>query len=556
MARVCFMIFTAGLLLEINGLAAEIAEENRGALFVSQQTAHTVLRRLRRYNSGHLEEILQKSNLERECREEACSMEEAREVFENDEKTMEFWAGYIDGDQCNPSPCQNGATCEDGLNTYVCWCNPNFSGKSCEIKLTKQCSVNNGGCSHFCVMRGTELVCQCAAGYSLGPDKKSCNPTVTFSCGKVILPSGPAGRSLTPLQSSNTVSSPETKRNSSDALQEDYPDEDIGFYDDYDLPMNDSDQVNISLVSTVDIRSMKTDSSLILNAADVVDSLADARSVTETPTEEKQQFYWASPTLPSIKAKENVDQRIVGGNEAIRGEIPWQVSLMSHSVTLQRAQPFCGGSLLSELWVITAAHCLIDARKKVFFVRVGEHDINQVDGPERDYVILEQHLHHLYDYNRSKYNHDIALLKLANPVELSNERRPICLGPKDFIENLLRDSPTSLVSGWGRLKFLGLESTTLQKVEIPHVDRSKCKQSSQDRITRSMFCAGFPNGQKDSCQGDSGGPHATNSKNTWFLTGIVSWGEECAKEGKYGIYTRVSRYYPWISQKTGIRINN
>lgn len=188
-------------------------------------------------------------------------------------------------------------------------------------------------------------------------------------------------------------------------------------------------------------------------------------------------------------------------------------------------------------------------------VFLGEHDVTQDEGHERNYVVAEKHVHHMYDYKKSQYNHDIALLKLASPVELSSQRRPICLGPKLFIEKLMSESTKSLVSGWGRLKFQGAEATKLQKVEVPYVDRTTCKQSSREQVTRFMFCAGFQSHQKDSCQGDSGGPHATNYHGTWFLTGIVSWGEECAKDGKYGIYTRVSRYYPWISQTTGIRIN-
>lgn len=183
---------------------------------------------------------------------------------------------------------------------------------------------------------------------------------------------------------------------------------------------------------------------------------------------------------------------------------------------------------------------------------LGEHDVSSEEGPERDHVVAEQHIHPKYDYKTSPYNHDIALLKLASPVELSNQRRPICLGPKDFTENLLRESSSSLVSGWGRLKFLGLEATRLQKLQVPYVERTQCKQSSRDHVTRFMFCAGYQNEKMDSCQGDSGGPHATNYKGTWFLTGIVSWGEECAKDGKYGIYTRVSRYHQWISQTARI----
>lgn len=184
----------------------------------------------------------------------------------------------------------------------------------------------------------------------------------------------------------------------------------------------------------------------------------------------------------------------------------------------------------------------------------GEHDVNVNEGTERDHYVAEEHLHSMYDYKKSPYNHDIALLKLKTPVELSIMRRPICLGPRDFIENLLRESRTSLVSGWGRIKFQGPEATKLQKLEVPYVERTHCKRSSGAHITRFMFCAGYQNGAKDSCQGDSGGPHATNYKGTWFLTGIVSWGEECAKDGKYGVYTRVSKYYPWISNTTGLLI--
>ncbi|KAJ4929806.1 hypothetical protein JOQ06_018827 [Pogonophryne albipinna] len=544
MAGVCLLAFIAGILLKEYGLAAVIAEENTGAVFVSQRQADTVLRRIRRFNTP-LEEVFKTANLERECREETCSMEEAREVFEDIEKTMTFWASYIDGDQCQPPPCQNGASCEDGVNNYVCWCQPNFDGKDCEIEVTKQCSINNGGCSHFCSMKKVQPVCQCAAGYRLGPDKKSCEPTKPFSCGRVDT------RFLQTPRSVNTTHSSERKDNSSDTLQDYlYEDDLMEFYDDYNLRTNDSDLSNISLASAAKIRSVRSDSSF------------EQSDVSEVASEKELLPSWAFfPTLPTIIEKEEMDTRIVGGNEAIPGEIPWQVSLMFHSTVLHRAQPFCGGSLLTELWVITAAHCLLpaDISKSGFFVRAGEHDVDKDEGPERDHLVAEQHIHPLYNDKKSKFNHDIALLKLASPVELSNERRPICFGPKDFIENLLRDSSSSMVSGWGRLRFQGPEASRLQKLEVPHVDRTLCKQSSRDHatvITRYMFCAGYSREMKDSCQGDSGGPHFTKYEDTWFLTGIVSWGENCAADGKYGVYTRVSRYYAWISQKTGLRVKN
>uniref|UniRef100_A0A673A188 Coagulation factor IX n=1 Tax=Sphaeramia orbicularis TaxID=375764 RepID=A0A673A188_9TELE len=444
---------------------------------LSYQSAHTVLRRQRRYNSGKLEEVLYKANLERECREEVCNMEEAREWFENDEKTMEFWAGYIDGNQCDPPPCQNGGVCTDGVNSYVCWCKQAYSGKNCEIEVAKQCSFNNGGCSHFCVMRGDQAMCQCAYGYRLLPDRKSCEPT-----------------------------------------------------------------------GLKNITNNLTTAALTQSKSDPITYDGAAVSVTDIPTEREEIPAWAFPTLPTIVATGNVDQKIVGGTEAIRGEFPWQVGYCTETqegeTALSKNKPLYFPSLKS---------CLT---RFIYFMHLGEHDVLRDEGPERDYMVEEQHVHPLYNHEKSLYNHDIALLKLASPVELSRERRPICLGPKDFTENLLRDASTSMVSGWGRLKFQGPEATKLQKLAVPYVDRTTCKQSSREQVTRYMFCAGYRTQQMDSCQGDSGGPHATEYKGTWFLTGIVSWGEECAMDGKYGIYTRVSRYYPWISHKTGIRVDN
>ncbi|KAG7257691.1 hypothetical protein CRUP_020026, partial [Coryphaenoides rupestris] len=506
-------------------------------VLLPRREAMTVLRRQRRFNTGRLEEILT-DNLERECIEERCTMEEARE--------MEFWPSYVDGDQCKPeSPCQNGGLCKDGVNTYVCLCRPNFSGKNCEIEIAKQCSVNNGGCAHFCAMQAMRTVCQCAHGYKLEADKKSCTATELFSCGQVskdLLKSVKADRKLalhTDLNPNGTHLNPNGTLQYEDCNPNAAA---LPFYDDDDddflsnLPPCSNSTAGTPPVAAPEEEKVEEVNELSSNTSGEVDGGIS---------------HWAfHPTVATITPQDNEEQRIVGGSEAIPGEIPWQVSLMSIGRT-----PFCGGSLLSDLWVITAAHCLSQNHLTVtdYIVRVGEHDMTKHDEHERDHAVAEQILHKHYDVLKSRYNHDIALLRLQMPVDLSERRRPVCLGPKDFTESLLQDAQSSLVSGWGRLRYQGLEASRLQKLEVPYVDRTACKGSSRDRITRFMFCAGYYAQVMDSCQGDSGGPHVTQYQGTWFLTGVVSWGEDCAKEGKYGVYTRVSRYYSWISNTTGIR---
>ncbi|KAF7663713.1 hypothetical protein LDENG_00201100 [Lucifuga dentata] len=442
------------------------------------------------------EEILE-GNLERECMEERCDLEEARETFEDDEKTMEFWAAYTDGDQCKSSPCQNQGVCEDQLGFYTCSCLPGFTGRSCEIATAKRCDLNNGGCMHFCEWIGTYgAKCSCAEGYVLMHDGISCEPEAEFPCGRNVL----------------------------------------------------------TVISSLSLRSLLTNENAVLQNTDSLTNISTTTSPLSTSNSTTEFFTAKNDSIvnqhqknlplwvfPKVEEKHQALQRIVGGKEVVPGEIPWQVALIAQP----RGQLFCGGSILSKLWVITAAHCLVEGQSS-FFVRVGEHKISISESTEEDYEVSEQHIHPRYNATVSLYNHDIALLRLQRPINFSTTARPVCIGPKAFSEALVKESSPATVSGWGRIQFLGSTADTLQKVEVPFIERTECKHSSSARITRYMFCAGYYDEAKDSCQGDSGGPHANRYHGTWFLTGIVSWGEECAKEGKYGIYTQVSHYYRWI----------
>ncbi|XP_029297936.1 coagulation factor IXa [Cottoperca gobio] len=474
-----------------------------GPVFLSAQAADRVLRRHRRDNTGVFEELLQ-GNLERECVEEMCDLEEAREIFENDDKTMSFWVGYVDGDQCKSSPCLNQGSCKDHHGYYTCTCPSGFTGKNCEIIIAKRCDLNNGDCMHFCESMGTfGAKCSCARGYRLMQDSVSCEPEAEFPCGRNALAevSGVYTRSLFYLQNTTTLTNTTTTTTTTTS------------------PSSTPASTPAPSLATNDSVKTQFQNTFLVNP--------DA----EVPTEELLKPY----------------RRIVGGTVVIPGEIPWQVALIERPSGLL----YCGGSILSERWVITAAHCLVETQRS-FFIRVGEHDSYISEGTEQDHEVLEQYIHPRYNHSVSLYNHDIALLYLKSPITFSTTVRPICIGPMAFTEALVKKSSPATVSGWGKTLFLGLTPETLHKVKVPFIDRTECKRSSSARITPVMFCAGYYDEGKDACQGDSGGPHTNSIHHTWFLTGIVSWGEECAKEGKYGVYTRMSLYYRWINHVMGL----
>uniref|UniRef100_A0AAY4EWD1 Coagulation factor VII n=1 Tax=Denticeps clupeoides TaxID=299321 RepID=A0AAY4EWD1_9TELE len=143
------------------------------AVFVERDRAHGVLWRGRRANSGWFEE-LKKGDLERECLEEKCSYEEAREVFEHPEVTNEFWKKYNVQDQCASSPCMNNATCSSLSGSYTCLCRPGFGGRDCEQAIPETCLFDNGQCEHFCREEGGQRHCSCADGYFLDADGEKC----------------------------------------------------------------------------------------------------------------------------------------------------------------------------------------------------------------------------------------------------------------------------------------------------------------------------------------------------------------------------------------------
>ncbi|KAG9349643.1 hypothetical protein JZ751_028091 [Albula glossodonta] len=157
------------------------------SVFQGRDQAHNLLDRVKRANAGWFEE-LKAGNLERECLEERCSYEEAREVFEHETATAEFWKLYNVQDNCLSNPCQNGGRCLNLESSYTCICTQEFVGRNCELEyktIPDTCLHDNGGCHHFCEEGEGSRNCSCADGYVLAKDGYHCLPQEMYPCGRV-----------------------------------------------------------------------------------------------------------------------------------------------------------------------------------------------------------------------------------------------------------------------------------------------------------------------------------------------------------------------------------
>lgn len=238
-----------------------------------------------------------------------------------------------------------------------------------------------------------------------------------------------------------------------------------------------------------------------------------------------------SSTKPT-KRDLQIQTRIVGGTEAERFEYGYYVDLLG-----------CGGSLIAPGVVLTAAHCGDYTGSRVI---VGGYEAYQVSQGSTEATVITYKEHPNYDDWTTA--NDFALLRLSEEVGISGS---VTLGLNSQYA-VPADGQTVTTLGLGALVEGGYSPSILNEVDVFAISGAKCNSEPynydgavQDDI---MFCAGVPEGGKDSCQGDSGGPIVLKNGNSHTLIGVVSWGYGCARPESPGVYARVSSAYTWIQQ--------
>nr|XP_034195401.1 chymotrypsin-2-like [Osmia lignaria] len=227
------------------------------------------------------------------------------------------------------------------------------------------------------------------------------------------------------------------------------------------------------------------------------------------------------------------DPRIVNGEDAKEGEFPYQVSLQNKDSSFH----FCGGSVLNENYVITAAHCV--EGKTAASIKVIAGTIN-LAAQKSEYNVKKIIIHEKYD-EADSWKNDIALLKVDKSFVKSQQVAFVPLPPKNQV---VKANDKAVVSGWGRLWQGGPTTVHLQRVNIMIADQEYCKYTykGSQNIYDSQICAYDPSVGKGPCHGDSGGPLIVNGR----LTGLVSWLRGCGNTYSPAVFTRVSAYIEWI----------
>jgi secreted trypsin-like serine protease len=284
-----------------------------------------------------------------------------------------------------------------------------------------------------------------------------------------------------------------------------------------------------------------------------------------------------APLAPSLAGD---TEMIVGGTPVPEGKYPWQVRIFS---SMDDQKGLCGGSLISDQWVLTAAHCAVEDASLTenlkpvdsLVVGYGSIDRTQTTKVESEKIVVNP----LFLAHGLESGGDLALIKLQTPIQ--GGAKPIDLADPTLDKKLLTRGAKVTVTGWGAIwdpddkEVMDLLSKLtpqtelgdkvnfplkLHEVDIQVMDPDECRamyQASHLNIHDSEICAMKPGAASNSCYGDSGGPlivYATDPKR-YVQVGVVSWGDRCARLGNPNVFARVSSFNDWINETIGPNVS-
>jgi len=241
-----------------------------------------------------------------------------------------------------------------------------------------------------------------------------------------------------------------------------------------------------------------------------------------------------------VLSARNASVSIVNGKPAKECEWKWQVLLSMG----------CGGIIISEDWVLTAAHCLDYDGQTGITVTAGKWLLRQTGNHEQS--VTSRAIMHSH-YNRNTMDYDFALLQLDTPLTFDS-----CVGAAPLPAADASDGDSCWITGWGTLRTSGSQPNEMQEAEVEVIGNQRCMQQfsyGSGDITDRMLCAQGRNADgaiTDACQGDSGGPLVCKQGGRFVIQGATSWGYGCASADHPGVWARVWDQLDWIQSKTSL----
>jgi len=242
------------------------------------------------------------------------------------------------------------------------------------------------------------------------------------------------------------------------------------------------------------------------------------------------------------------DVAIVGGEVAKPHEFPYLVDIRLLSLIWMRTVHACSGIIIHPRWILTAAHCITN-RLNVHIVIAGKNDNSPWLHPNTERMVKVARIFAPETFQRWRLKDDIALLRLAKPLEFSEFIKAVHLPKPGFVAKGM-----ATVAGWGTYEPERTSSNFLMKISLPIVAKNECREMYHPTVLyNTSLCAGYVEGGKDACDGNSGGglfcnesddPEVTNKT---VLCGILSWGKGCALPKTPIIFTEVTCFLQWIN---------